>query len=48
MPDDAYWNSSVLNSRRAKYIGLIDDYGYVYVDNADKPCQFWVRCVLTF
>lgn len=48
LPDDVYWTSSVLNARRAKYVGLIDDYGYVYLDVVNKPCRLWVRGVLAF
>lgn len=47
-PFDLYWTSSDYDHRRVRYVALINDYGYLYMEWGDKPYRHHVRCVLAF
>ena len=47
-PFDLYWTSSEYDHRRVRYVALINDYGYLYMEWGDRPYRHHVRCVLAF
>ena len=47
-PFDLYWTSSDYDHRRVRYVALVNDYGYLYMEWGDKPYRHHVRCVLAF
>lgn len=47
-PFDLYWTSSEYDSQRVRYVAMINDYGYLYMEWTDNPYRHYVRCVLAF
>ncbi len=47
-PFDLYWTSSEYDKRDARYVAMINDYGYLYMQCTSKTAYHYVRCILAF
>lgn len=47
-PFDLYWTSSEYDGWRVRYVAMVNDYGYLYMEWTNTPLRHHVRCVLAF